>query len=339
MNPSSSNDETPNGNISSQLASMSLNRSSPSRFTLAAKNRPLIPDEELARAVAAGGRLGLRSHAYLLPDRKTVVKQGTSRLGSEAKTMRTVRKYTSIPVPEVYEVRYDDDNNEEAGRDGDAQMLMEYVEGQSLEQAWALYTAEEKASVVAQLRGYLAELASKEAPFVGAVDGTPVRDGFFECVPHRAYGAERDFNRGLLRAWWLNTKERDDRDAHVQFLHALVHMELRGHKMVMTWNNMHPRNILVRGTRIVALLDWSQAGYLPEYWEYCRPWGRCWESCGAEESFMTNETERVLDQILTPYEEELKVFEYRFANLETKYHFNPRERRREFDVSKGIYVW
>ncbi|KAI4859575.1 kinase-like domain-containing protein [Hypoxylon rubiginosum] len=323
------------GDITSRLASISLgkNKSGAARSSRLDESC-LIPDSELARAVKDGGRLGVSSHAYLMPDGRTVVKQGTSRLLSEAYTMRIVREYTDVPVPEVYEVLYDD------GPTDDAQMLMEYVEGRPLEHAWPAYSAREKTDVVAQLRRHFATLASQEGPFVGAVDGTPVRDDFFECVPaNRVYAGEKDFNRGLLRAWYQNTKEVADRDPR---FHALWSMfdttAMLRHRLVMTYNNLHPRNILVRGSKVVALLDWSQAGYLPEYWEYCRVWGRLWETCGAEKSFLTGK-ECVLDQILAPYEEEMTVFQFRFSQLETKFYYNPEVPRRKYDPEKGIYVW
>jgi hypothetical protein len=44
-----------------------------------------------------------------------------------------------------------------------------------------------------------------------------------------------------------------------------------------THGNLTPRNVLVRGDRVVAVLDWSQAGYYPAYWEYAKM-----RSCDAE---------------------------------------------------------
>ena len=31
---------------------------------------------------------------------------------------------------------------------------------------------------------------------------------------------------------------------------------------------MAPRNIIVKGGKIVAIVDWEMAGWYPEYWEY-----------------------------------------------------------------------
>lgn len=40
--------------------------------------------------------------------------------------------------------------------------------------------------------------------------------------------------------------------------------------IVMTHNDLDPRNILIQGSWVVALLDWELSGYYPEYWEYCK---------------------------------------------------------------------
>lgn len=50
---------------------------------------------------------------------------------------------------------------------------------------------------------------------------------------------------------------------------------------VFTHGNLTPRNVVVRGAQVVAVLDWSQAGYYPAYWEYTKM--RC---CDTEEQFV-----------------------------------------------------
>ncbi|KAF9234106.1 hypothetical protein BU15DRAFT_53040 [Melanogaster broomeanus] len=38
----------------------------------------------------------------------------------------------------------------------------------------------------------------------------------------------------------------------------------------LTHGDLLPRNILVDGSRITAIIDWETAGFYPEFWEYCR---------------------------------------------------------------------
>lgn len=75
---------------------------------------------------------------------------------------------------------------------------------------------------------------------------------------------------------------------------------LKDHKIVMTHGDLSPRNILVQGSKVVAILDWEMSGYYPEYWEYVkalyRPaWKSSWIKDGA------------VNQVLTPYLSELAV--------------------------------
>ncbi|SPO01160.1 uncharacterized protein DNG_03907 [Cephalotrichum gorgonifer] len=43
-----------------------------------------------------------------------------------------------------------------------------------------------------------------------------------------------------------------------------------GHRVVFTHADLAPRNIIVRDGKIVGLLDWEDAGWYPEYWEYVK---------------------------------------------------------------------
>ncbi len=62
-----------------------------------------------------------------------------------------------------------------------------------------------------------------------------------------------------------------------EFLRLGVEPELvhgGGHEIVFTHGDLNMRNILVKDGRISGIVDWENAGWYPEYWEYikCR-WG------------------------------------------------------------------
>lgn len=43
--------------------------------------------------------------------------------------------------------------------------------------------------------------------------------------------------------------------------------------IVFTHSDLHPRNIMVDSedpSRIVAIIDWEQSGWFPDYWEFCK---------------------------------------------------------------------
>ena len=42
------------------------------------------------------------------------------------------------------------------------------------------------------------------------------------------------------------------------------------HRIVFTHGDLAPRNILVKGGEVVALIDWEESGWFPEHWEFIK---------------------------------------------------------------------
>ncbi len=40
------------------------------------------------------------------------------------------------------------------------------------------------------------------------------------------------------------------------------------HKIMFTHNDLHYTNILIKDGHISAIIDWTEAGWYPDYWEY-----------------------------------------------------------------------
>jgi aminoglycoside phosphotransferase (APT) family kinase protein len=45
---------------------------------------------------------------------------------------------------------------------------------------------------------------------------------------------------------------------------------LKYHEIVLTHGDISPRNILVQGSKVVAILNWEMSGHYPEYWDYVK---------------------------------------------------------------------
>lgn len=213
----------------------------------------------------------------------TVVKFGDVVRMAEAAAMRFVREKTSIPVPEDFDA-YTQDGSKYGC------VVVEYIEGRQLDQVWETYDETQKEGIVSQLRGHIHELRSISGTFVGSVDGTYCADQFFSDDP-TSYGpfeSEDAFNDGFVRAvraqgshTWTKTVAR--------FIKALP-----SHKIVLTHNDLAPRNILVRDGKVVAIVDWELSGFYPEYWEYVKAyywpnWQTFWIAEG------------IVDKIVEPY--------------------------------------
>ncbi|XXH00871.1 hypothetical protein Hte_007222 [Hypoxylon texense] len=254
----------------------------------------IVTKEELAEATGYGPFCCV----YRLADNKTIVKSGITTRLAEAEAMRFVRDHTSIPVPEVYNAYWD----EESGR---VRIVMEYIEGERLDYAWDKLTEEEKESVTGQLRNHFTELRKISGSFIGSVDGSACDDVYFEDKPgvYGPYSDEDAFNRGIIQAW---TTGHDD--PWILNLCEMFRTTMKGHKIVMTHNDYYPRNILVRGSEVVAVLDWERSGFYPEYWEYCRAlWRPDWDSSWMKEGFV--------DKVLEPYHKEYAVMQNTSYNI------------------------
>ncbi|CAK7210826.1 hypothetical protein SBRCBS47491_000909 [Sporothrix bragantina] len=138
---------------------------------------------------------------------------------------------------------------------GGFRLSMEYIEGQTLSQVWPGLTHEEKTAYARQFRGILETMRTVSPPsslskegetFIGACDGTEIRDG-------RVYDTYTAPTPAVLL------------DAFTQ---RLTKQPL--HRIVLTHGDLAPRNIMVRDGVIVALVDWEDAGWYPEYWEFVK---------------------------------------------------------------------
>lgn len=225
------------------------------------------------------------SCARLLPDGKTVAKIGPIIRMAEAETMRIVRRETSIPVPEVYNAYRDDET-------GHVCIVMEFVQGKQLDQAWPELSGEEKESIIQQLAGYFKELRQIKGTFIGGIDGSPLDEQLFPDIAgvYGPYKTEDDFNKGLIDAWTAEYPQ----DAFIRML-CKMQLSIRDHEFVLTHNDVAVRNILVQGSKVTAIVDWARSGFYPEYWEFFKAfWRPEWDSAWMEEGLF----ERVLDPYL-----------------------------------------
>lgn len=223
-------------------------------------------------------------------DPATVVKTGRVVRMAEAETMRFVSANTTIPVPKVHNAYVDDSS-------GYVAIVMDFVQGENLDKAWDRLDSDQRESVVQQLRGYMAQLRQFRGEFIGSIDKTWCNDQYFYDDPsgYGPFETEAAFNLGMVRAM------KNDRPwPSVDLTCDMWTNTMVGHDIILTHGDLDPRNILVEGSTVVAILDWEYAGYYPEYWEYCKAFCRPdWEGLWV--------ASRATDRFLKPYFKELAV--------------------------------
>ncbi len=150
---------------------------------------------------------------------------------------------------------------------------MHKVDGTVPERVWPALEPAQRARIVAQLRLFIAQLRSIPSPHgraVWALNGAPLRDARITGEgPVGPFADEDAFNDRLLETTAPYVK----RATLSEF-----RSRLRGdHPIVFTHGDIAPRNIMVDGDTVVALLDWEQAGWYPAHWEmvkamWCPPY-------------------------------------------------------------------
>lgn len=145
--------------------------------------------------------------------------------------------------------------------------------------------------------------AGREADnLAGAIDGGPVQDIWFWGVNGNArpgpFKTIKEFN-DWMQFWsldWLPMAQRKP-----DFLRQLLPDST---SLCFTHADLHLGNIVISDDdeprRVTAIVDWGQAGWYSEYWEYCK----ALLLTGNDEWF----TEGWLLQVLRPYEDEYEAF-------------------------------
>ncbi|KAF8647519.1 hypothetical protein AX16_006659 [Volvariella volvacea WC 439] len=140
---------------------------------------------------------------------------------------------------------------------------MTRANGVSLDSVWLRLSPQEKEAITQQLSGYLGRLRSipaSQPPRIGSVTGRPVQCFRLHCQDRTGpFKDEEHLNRHL----------RGPGEDRYGFSPIVAQSHAKRHQLVLTHNDLYPRNIMVDGTRIMAIVDWEGAGWFPEHFEWC----------------------------------------------------------------------
>lgn len=204
--------------------------------------------------------------------------------------MEFVTQHTTIPVPKVYsafEYR------------GAVYIVMQRVNGTTAAHNWHLRTEESRLQILSQLKGMVEQLRRLQPPDgfgVANIDRGPIFDS---RLPKQFYWGPfdsiSDFHSALL----------DGQDLNVNSTHAYPELqELASFynqswpQSVFTHGDLSSLNIICEKDRVVALIDWETAGWLPPYWEYVSAW-----NVNPQNTFWQQE----VDKFLTPFPHALRM--------------------------------
>ncbi|KAI1144064.1 kinase-like domain-containing protein [Hypoxylon sp. FL0543] len=183
---------------------------------------------------------------------------------NEFNALRMVRRYTSIPVPEVLDVAVERVAADDSFSWPKTYLLITRIPGLPLWRCQNVLSDRDIERIANQLKDYVAQL--RDIPKLAKSDAAICNTLGEACRDSRIRGASP-------------VGPFADEAAFSQILRFSDDPARRGHRIVFTHADLNPRNILVDqtvqsdgsiGWSVTGIVDWETAGYYPEYWDYTK---------------------------------------------------------------------
>lgn len=157
-----------------------------------------------------------------------------------------------LPVPSVHE--FSAEKNV---------ILMDFIEGDSLENVWPTLSESEKESLAKQLRQFISSMRSahQEEIRIGSINGL-ARD----CRRYGDYTGGPFTDETAFNAFILNLYPQCPKPIRDNIMARMS----TNHRVRFTHGDLTPRNIIVKDGKIQAIVDWEFAGWYPEHFEYVK---------------------------------------------------------------------
>ena len=216
----------------------------------------LPPDEEVVTVLAKP-----MARMILEYDFSIVRKSGHGVRPAEAEAMRLISKYTSVPVPEVWETHFSSEYH--------GFIEMSLIPGSPLERTWDNMDEKSKESICRQTWDLISEIRSIPSQYEGifqcAADGSPSKDPLLEDLqsPPRPLTSDSDLRARIY--------ERYLHCGGSRYEHVLPNMLPKSDRAVFSHGDIAPRNIMAdENGNITGIIDWEYAGWYPDYWEHAQ---------------------------------------------------------------------
>jgi len=174
-------------------------------------------------------------------------------------------------------------------REGDRLFLViEYVQGQQLDQVWSVLSEAQKIPITSQLRRATDNIRGLSSPdYFGGTVGGPVPHRFFFSAEKNPkitgpFATEEEFYHALIEKSETNWACHRQRAWVAEFVGRHFRTAFKSHgSSVYTHGDFQRKNILVQkrscheqddspesNYQVTAILDWETAGWYPKPWAY-----------------------------------------------------------------------
>ncbi|POR35148.1 Protein kinase-like domain protein [Tolypocladium paradoxum] len=175
----------------------------------------------------------------------------------EVEAMQYVASHTTIPVPRIYAVHTEEN--------GSIYIEMAYVQGGNLDSAWSGLSTDQRDTIFADIKQHMSSLRELQPPTQGIVSSA-LQNPAYDCrIGARFYGPMNHDEFHSLARGHLRMED------VAPFLgEEVAKVHTARYRTRFTHADLAPRNIIVRGGRVAAIIDWAFAGWYPEYWEFTK---------------------------------------------------------------------
>ncbi|KAH9995465.1 kinase-like protein [Xylariaceae sp. FL0662B] len=204
------------------------------------------------------------SLVYIFDEDGVICKKGDRVTRNEERALRLVRSHTDVPVPELYHAEYHLIDNVEHGA-----LFMEHIEGSRLDRIWDKLKDDTKTRMCRDIWNIVGKLRQIPKPpelthlYQCGTDGSASKDVLLTANTFRSSTFSDDESlRHVINECYLHCNGGSYREHLPDFLpHSST--------SVFTHGDLTPRNILIgKSETIAGIVDWENAGWYPEYWEY-----------------------------------------------------------------------
>lgn len=174
----------------------------------------------------------------------------------EIEAMQYVAMHTTIPVPKIHAIHTD--------ADGFIYIEMAYIPGQDLDRAWSGLTRDQRDAIVADLKQHISCLRELQPPTEDTVSSAFQNPAYDGRIGARFFGPMNQNEFHSLARCHLRSED-------IALLgDELAKVHTSHYRTCFTHADLAPRNIIVNGGRVAAIIDWAYAGWYPEYWEFTK---------------------------------------------------------------------
>lgn len=213
----------------------------------------------------------------------------------EAATFNFIGSHTSIPVPDIYCAFV---------HKGSAYIAMERIHARSIAYFMKSASEVECKKVFQQLKEMLDQMRTLPTPSPSAVQSCTNGTVRESRVPHSTprfgpFKTIQEFHLYLRDGLQPEGRPSHMSEADWEDIKTMAtRQDAEWPSTVFTHGDLNPFNILVRSGKIVAIIDWENAGWFPHYWE----WTSAWTGNLVRQAWQI-----VLPQFIGPCPEELQM--------------------------------